>query len=428
MSISTTPTYNLKVVLKETGIAADTLRAWERRYGLPMPERTPGGHRLYSQHDIKIIKWLMAKQSEGLSISRAVDLWNELTASGQDPLPAPVQQAISIPSANLDAVRQAWLDACLDFNESAAEQALNQAFALYPLETVCVEVLQRGLNEIGEMWYHAKATVQQEHFTSALAQRRLDALIAAAAPPTRPQTILIGCTVNEQHTFTPLLFALLLRRRGLRVVYLGANVPIQRFNETLQTVKPHLVILSAQLLQTANGLRETAEHLHVSKTHIAYAGRIFNLLPELRKRIPAHFLGTSIQEAIQSVETLLTTEAPLEGIEPVDKQDTALSNSFIRSQPMIDMNTLTETIRLGIPLEFATIAIQQLGNNLASALSLGNLDSLRIEMDWIRGLLREHDQQSESLGDFMNAYTKSVETAMGEEGQSISDWLKSQIK
>jgi len=392
-----------------------------------MPERTPGGHRLYSQHDIEIVKWLMAKQSEGLSISHAVDLWNELTASGQDPLPAPIEQTISIPSANLGAVRQAWLEACLDFNESAAEQVLNQAFALYPFETVCVEVLQHGLHEIGEMWYHAKATVQQEHFTSALAQRRLDALIAAAAPPTRPQTILIGCTSNEQHTFTPLLFTLLLRRRGLKVVYLGANVPIQRFNETLQRVKPHLVILSAQLLQTANGLRETAEQLQVSETRIAYAGRIFNLLPELRKRIPAHFLGETIQEATQSVETLLTMEMPLEEVEPVSNQAAELSKSFTRSQPMIDLNTLTETIRIGIPLEFATIAIQQLGNNLISALSLGDLDSLRIEMDWIRGLLHEHDQQPESLGDFMNAYAKSVDIAMGAEGQPISDWLRNQV-
>ena len=40
------PTYNLKVVLKQTGLKADTLRAWERRYGLPKPVRTPGRHRL----------------------------------------------------------------------------------------------------------------------------------------------------------------------------------------------------------------------------------------------------------------------------------------------------------------------------------------------------------------------------------------------
>ena len=203
MSISNTPTFNLKAVIKETGIAADTLRAWERRYGLPMPDRTPGGHRLYSQHDIEIIKWLMAKQREGLSISRAVDLWNDLTASGQNPLPAPVTQLALVPSVNLDTVRQSWLDACLDFNESAAEQVLNQAFALYPLETVCVEILQRGLNEIGEMWYHAKATVQQEHFTSALAQRRLDALIAAAAPAHPPANYLDR--LHNQTNSTPLL-------------------------------------------------------------------------------------------------------------------------------------------------------------------------------------------------------------------------------
>src|SRR5512134_3649739 len=84
--VSITPAYNLKAVLKETGIAADTLRAWERRYGLPMPQRSAGGHRLYSQRDIETIKWLMKRQADGLSISRAVDLWNEQIGSGTDPL------------------------------------------------------------------------------------------------------------------------------------------------------------------------------------------------------------------------------------------------------------------------------------------------------------------------------------------------------
>src|SRR5512139_4141771 len=104
--LSTTPAYNLKVVLKETGLAADTLRAWERRYGLPMPQRTAGGHRLYSQRDIETIKWLMKRQEEGLSISRAVDLWNEQLASGNDPLAGSIPTA-SLPaaSANLESLR-----------------------------------------------------------------------------------------------------------------------------------------------------------------------------------------------------------------------------------------------------------------------------------------------------------------------------------
>ncbi len=51
-----TPIFNMKVVVEETGIKPDTLRAWERRYGLPEPNRTQGGHRLYSQYDIDMLK------------------------------------------------------------------------------------------------------------------------------------------------------------------------------------------------------------------------------------------------------------------------------------------------------------------------------------------------------------------------------------
>src|SRR5512141_2385358 len=116
---STTPAFNLKVVLKETGLAADTLRAWERRYGLPVPNRTPGGHRLYSQRDIETIKWLMKRQAEGLSISRAVDMWNEQIKSGADPLagsiPTTSVSASTLPAqysfdTTLDALRAHWIE------------------------------------------------------------------------------------------------------------------------------------------------------------------------------------------------------------------------------------------------------------------------------------------------------------------------------
>src|SRR5512147_124052 len=139
---STTPAYNLKVVLKETGLAADTLRAWERRYGLPTPNRTAGGHRLYSQRDIETIKWLMKRQVDGLSISRAVDMWNEQLASGTDPLAASAQQSalssMALPvqyqaaDTTLDTLRGRWIESCLEYSESAAEQTLNQAFSMFP--------------------------------------------------------------------------------------------------------------------------------------------------------------------------------------------------------------------------------------------------------------------------------------------------------
>ena len=191
MSIDRSPIYNLNAVLKETGLKADVLRAWERRYELPIPQRSAGGHRLYSEYDIETVKWLRARQAEGLSISRAVELWREILQSGRDPLSgygykeALPPQPTPITDIRIDSLRNLWLEACLNFDDHKAEEALNLAFVLYPVEMVCTEILQQGLNIIGEDWYRGKASVQQEHFASALAARRLETLISATPPPTR---------------------------------------------------------------------------------------------------------------------------------------------------------------------------------------------------------------------------------------------------
>src|SRR5512133_2532656 len=136
MSLSKNPVYNLKAVLKETGLKADVLRAWERRYGLPAPERTQGGHRLYSDFDVAMLKWLISRQSEGLSISRAAEMWKEHLLQGRNQLeemPTPQASLQVLPhisplsSSPIDAMREQWLNASLNFNETEAEQILNQA-------------------------------------------------------------------------------------------------------------------------------------------------------------------------------------------------------------------------------------------------------------------------------------------------------------
>ena len=318
-----TPTFNLKAVLQETGLKPDTLRAWERRYGLPQPERSPGGHRLYSQQDIETIKWLIARQQEGLSISRAVDLWRSLEAKGQYPLQLvefasteAAAGAFSLPEGEaLAELRGAWVSACLDYDERRAEQIISQAFALYPVEAVSLELLQKGIAEVGAGWYRGEVTVQQEHFASELAIRRLEALLAATPPPTRMERILVGCPPREDHTFSPLLLTLFLRRRSWDVVYLGAKVPEVRMNSALTTTRPQLVIMSAQQLYTAASLLGMAELVHERGVPLAYGGLVFNLVPALRARIPGHFLGESLEEAPQMVEKVLSSPTMMPPLE-----------------------------------------------------------------------------------------------------------------
>ncbi len=432
MPISKSPVYNLKAVLKETDISADTLRAWERRYGLPLPQRTPGGHRLYSQYDIETIKWLIARQAEGMSISRAVDMWNEQHAAGLDPLAGSVSQAaipagFGFPETSLDALRGQWLRACLHFNETEAEDVLNQAFAMYPVEKVCMEVLQRGMSDIGQYWYENRASVQQEHFASALAMRRLDTLLSASPKATRKQTVLIGCPSNEWHTFTPLLLALLLRRRGLNVIYLGANVPAERFEETVTTVGADLVILVAQTLASAAALHVAAKGIAGRRIQVGFGGRIFNLHPSLQETVPGRFLGTSVDNSIKAIEDLLREPPQLHSERSIPPECLAALEAFNRHRLHIE-SSIKEMVPSAMNTEGINTGIHFLGDNIAAALSLGDMNYVSLEMDWLKTLMHAHNRPPQELADFMENYSRAVDKHINGMGAPIKTWLRDQAR
>jgi methanogenic corrinoid protein MtbC1 len=433
--ISKSPAFNLKAVLLETGLAADTLRAWERRYGLPTPQRTAGGHRLYSQYDIETIKWLIARQAEGLSISRAVDLWNEHIASDTDPLagyaPSSMIGALTSPApqsldTTLDALRAQWITACMNFSETNAEQALNKAFSMFSVEAVCTEVLQKGMSEIGDLWYENHASVQQEHFASGLAMRRLDALLSASPTPSRPQTILVGCPPGEWHTFTPLLLSLFLRRRGLNVIYLGANVPADRFAETAQKVKANLVILVAQTLVSAASLQQAALAITSQDGRVAFGGRIFAKHPGIVEHVPGFYLGDSLEPSIQEVEKIIRGKTTEREIKTASQEYRVALHAFLSKRTRIE-STLKERVQpLSISPEGLNTGIHFLGDNIAAALQLGDLEHVNDEMEWLKVLLQAHERPPEELQYFMHAYSQAVDEQINGQGEPIKDWLKSQ--
>lgn len=433
-TINETPTFNLKAVIQETGLKPDTLRAWERRYDLPQPQRTAGGHRLYSQRDIDMLKWLIARQEEGLSISRAVNLWRNIEAEGQDPLLAPgygMPESAAAPAFvpqgdTIAELRQAWLSACLAFDEQSAENVLAQAFAMYPPETVCFELLQKGLSAIGEGWYRGEITVQQEHFVSELALRRLEALLAATPAPTRPGRVLVGCSPEEAHTFAPLLLTFLLKRRGWEVVYLGARVPTVRLRATVATLQPHLVILTAQQLHTAATLLQAAHSIQGENGPLAYGGLIFNLLPALRQRIPGHFLGERLELAPQMVEQLLTSPRPLPTAEAVSEAYQQALAHYRERRTLLEADVWPGAGPAG-PLEMSpahlTLANEELARNIIAALTLGDMSFLSAGLEWIESLLDNHHLPRQLLRHYLNAYYQAAQTHLNGRGSLIVDWL-----
>jgi len=427
-----TPTFNMKAVVRETGIRPDTLRAWERRYELPNPDRTEGGHRIYSQRDVDTLKWLMARQEEGLSISHAVELFKRLEAEGQDPILATGYgpssesgeiQVTSLQGNTIDEMLGDWLSACRSFDEPAADRILSEAFALFPAEQVCTELLQKGMAQIGQGWYDGEVTVQQEHFASALAIRRLDALLAATPASTRPGKILMGCPPQEEHTFGLKLLALLLRRRGVDVTYLGANVPMDRMASAIAAVRPRVAIFLAHQLISAAELREVGTYLSQEKLSLAYGGRIFVGAPGLQDKIEGHYLGDDVITATSEAERLVSrSELPPPAV-PLPEEYVACLRHLLSRKAALESTLSTNLAAQGQSPERFASAADFLTRNVIAALKLGDMNLIEDEVEWIGGLLATRNVDAGLLKIYLMSYKQSLVDTLDQRGQIIVDWF-----
>jgi DNA-binding transcriptional MerR regulator len=436
MATDSTPIFNVKAVVQETGLKPDTIRAWERRYGIPKPERTGGGHRLYSREDIHMIKWFLARQDEGMSISRAIHLWRGLQNDGRDPLHVhPLNQrhepvatgATAETDATIVRLRHLWIEACLAFDEKKAEQVIQQAFSFYSPETVSTEVLQKALAEIGAGWYEGQISAQQEHFASALAMRRLDALLAATPVPTRAGRILTGCPPGEVHTFSPLLLTYLLRRQGWDVVYIGGDVPLDHLEETIRLTQPDLVIFSAQSLDTAATLLDVARFLRAARVPFAFGGYIFSAMPDLYRRIPGHFLGRELGAALQRAEELAVDPLP-PPVEPVSEEYLVAWNYFRERSGLLE-SYVRQNFHWGASSNSGSIDITRyLFNNILSALKLGDLSIVDFNLQWLEEMLAKRRLSPVALCDFLRVVQRAAGQSLSDPaGRPILDWLESAV-
>jgi MerR family transcriptional regulator, light-induced transcriptional regulator len=308
LAVSGEPIYNAKAVAQQTGVTPATLRAWERRYGVLLPDRTAGGHRLYSARDIAAIKWLRQHIEQGMTISRAVMLLqHQLGRAGFIPQAQVLTEAPQ-PARSLDTLRADLYETLIDFDETTADEVLSAAYALHPVEAVCVSVMQAVLTQLGHAWATGKITVAHEHFASNYLRRKLLALIDAG-PSTRPGTIAIGAAPADLHEMGILLLSIFLRRRGWHVVYLGQAVPLEDLPKSLPMLNADVLVLASTMPDSAQALRAIQPWLDripaAQRPLFAFGGLAFNDQPELAGEVPGLFLGETIQAGIETIERLM---------------------------------------------------------------------------------------------------------------------------
>jgi methanogenic corrinoid protein MtbC1 len=312
--------YNIKSVSQRTGVQSVTLRAWERRYKILEPTRAENGYRLYSERDVALLVWLKNQVDTGVSISSAIADFRSTSCKGFSPeavvnTPAPTPSNRTNRPAS-DFVKH-FYNALISRDETAAADIFDQALASYDLFPLIETVIFPTLREIGDAWYNGKIFVAVEHFASGFIRSKLLAIYQALPINRRVSCIMVGGAPGELHEIGSLVTALLLREAGYHVEYLGPDLPLNDLVQYVKEEKPKMVILSATIMEATEDLIKfdgLINSVH-PKPIFGYGGAAFNSNPELINKTPGYYLGETISQSINSVQTILdgTNRKPLTG-------------------------------------------------------------------------------------------------------------------
>lgn len=212
--------YRIGELARRTGTSADLLRAWERRYGLLRPARTQGGFRVYTEDDALRVERMRTGLERGLAAAEAAR------------------------SALVESPEPSLLEALLDLSDERSHAILDDAFARLTVEAALAEVVLPTLRAIGDGWSRGEVSVAQEHYAANLIRARLLALARGWDRGVGPRALL-ACAPGDLHDLPLIAFGLAFRRRGFRILFLGADTPFDVIADVAAAEAPEVVVISS---------------------------------------------------------------------------------------------------------------------------------------------------------------------------------------
>lgn len=229
----------IRTVAALTGVNAVTLRAWERRYGLFKPARTAKGHRLYTHEHVELIRRVLTLIERGVPIGQA-----QLALAGEGLAP---RTATAPDQGPWRAWRERMAAAVARFDEAALDEVCDEALALHPVERVTRLLFMPLLADLGERWQNVAGGIAEEHFFAVYLRSAIGARFHHRHRLESGPRLLAACAPEEQHEIGLLLFALAAHDAGLRVVALGANVPLGELASAAKRTHCSAIVLSSSM-------------------------------------------------------------------------------------------------------------------------------------------------------------------------------------
>lgn len=287
-------------VEEATGIARETLRAWERRYGFPQPVRSASGERQYQPEDVLRLQ-----------------LIRQLLNNGQRPrhiVPMPIEdlRQLVVPDTSTDSeflergrsVLQDVLEMLRKDGARAVEEWLELELASNGLHRFIIRIAHPLAHAVGEAWSGGSLRVFEEHIVTSLMVGSIEFGIRSLPKPSRSApTILLATIAPEEHTFGLLMVRGLLALSRAACLWVGSEMSVEEVARCAAAHKPDVVALSFSQCFPRVRAREDLKALRAqlgSSVQIWAGGACVRSLPEL----PGIVRMMSLEDAMAAVSTL----------------------------------------------------------------------------------------------------------------------------
>lgn len=252
-------TYRIQRASEFSGVSVELIRAWERRYGVLKPMRTPSGYRVYTDADIAVLRRLKQLTEQGVSIAEAARLVANMREESETAA-AELSAEPSVPATQSEKWRAGLVRAGAELNQAAVHRIIDEAFAALSPLRVFDEIVVPVLQQIGDAWHAGEITVAQEHLVSQAIRARLLTLVQTSLGPERRHA-LCACFPDDQHEIGLLGAALRLRAAGYRITYLGQRTPATELARAARRIVPDVIALSAIQDEGAIAFGQTVKEL-----------------------------------------------------------------------------------------------------------------------------------------------------------------------
>ena len=249
------PQLSIGALSRVTGIPIETLRTWETRYGFPVPERRPSGHRVYTATIVPRLRRISEALARGHRAGQVVAASDAMLAtllSQVMPDATPARHVPAGPEGVDDLV-----DAVRRYDGAELTRRLLADWGRLGVVPFLTDRVGPLVEVIGQRWAEGSLEIRHEHFLTEQLGELLRALRAPLDDRATGPTAVLATLPGEQHGLGLLMAALVLAASDVRVCAAGTDLPVREIAALAREIKTRAVVVSVSL----TGQPHAARHL-----------------------------------------------------------------------------------------------------------------------------------------------------------------------